>query len=433
MSAKKLLKELNMKKIQDINKILEAKDKRSEYINALALKNKYVVSVRANYPSANKLNAFSDYVVEFFADKINLKRKKKTKYADGLTYIFVSQTNPKLELIKLEEEHTIGRLVDIDVYTKDGSISRKEFGLKPRKCFICDDDAKNCSRSKKHNYEELINHFDSQTLKFIKKNLESMIYDSLMDELNLEHKFGLVTPSTNGIHNDMDYKLMKSSAKTIAKGLSGAVDVCLNSKSITDWGIEIEQKMLKKTGGINTHKGAIFALGLTSLCYINNILLKNYNISAYKSSKIYIDKLLDSKESVTKDLKTKGEMVVKKYKVHGAKDVARNGYSIFDCLLEEDSDHIALLKIITQIDDTTSINRAGLKKYRVFQSKCKSLLDNWDKDKLIELDNWACQNRISPGGAADLLAVWNFIKRTKLNLGELKWQLKKQQAKNKKQ
>lgn len=375
-----------MKKIQDTNKILEAKDARFEYVNTLLNKYDFIVTARANYPSANKLNPFSDFVVDFFDSKINLKRVKKHAYDDGLTYIYVSNKNPKAELLKIENDHEIGRLVDLDVYTKNGTVSRKDFGLETRKCFVCENDAKVCVRQKNHSYKELTNYFNNKTLKFFEKYLQETIYDSLMEELNLEYKFGLVTPSTSGIHKDMDYKLMKKSAKVIAKELSKVANVCLSRGDISKFGINIEKKMLKATLGINTHKGAIFAMGLVSLCYVNYILQKKYNKLAYKSCKIYIDKLLDSKESVTKDLKTKGEMVVERYKVHGARDVARDGYSIFDCLLETDSNHIALLKIITQIDDTTSINRAGLKKYREFQLKCKNLLDNWSEDELIKLD-----------------------------------------------
>lgn len=48
------------------------------------------------------------------------------------------------------------RLLDIDVIGKSGAVSRSQLGLEPRKCLICDDDAKACARSQKHSMEELL-------------------------------------------------------------------------------------------------------------------------------------------------------------------------------------------------------------------------------------------------------------------------------------
>ncbi|MFL2101427.1 citrate lyase holo-[acyl-carrier protein] synthase [Desemzia sp. FAM 23989] len=58
------------------------------------------------------------------------------------------------------EETPLGRLFDMDVLFKEStgglnSVSRRELGLPVRKCFICNDDAKNCGRSRKHSLEEM--------------------------------------------------------------------------------------------------------------------------------------------------------------------------------------------------------------------------------------------------------------------------------------
>ncbi|WP_261858552.1 citrate lyase holo-[acyl-carrier protein] synthase [Photobacterium sanguinicancri] len=62
----------------------------------------------------------------------------------------------KKQLIQLESTHPLGRLMDIDVL--NGSLrplSRSNIGLPSRRCIICDDDAKNCARSRRHSLQNL--------------------------------------------------------------------------------------------------------------------------------------------------------------------------------------------------------------------------------------------------------------------------------------
>jgi holo-ACP synthase len=58
--------------------------------------------------------------------------------------------------IAIEENHPFGRLFDFDVFSKEGvSCSRSEVGQGPRKCFICEEVAQACGRSKRHTKGEL--------------------------------------------------------------------------------------------------------------------------------------------------------------------------------------------------------------------------------------------------------------------------------------
>ncbi|GLB29973.1 holo-ACP synthase CitX [Lacrimispora amygdalina] len=58
--------------------------------------------------------------------------------------------------VRLEENHPLGRLWDIDVYDKEGfSISRESLLSPVRKCLICGQDAKGCARNRSHSVEEL--------------------------------------------------------------------------------------------------------------------------------------------------------------------------------------------------------------------------------------------------------------------------------------
>lgn len=66
----------------------------------------------------------------------------------------------KKKAVTVEEQSPIGRLLDIDVIGKYGPVSREKVGGKPRKCLICDEDAKVCARMQKHSIEELLEKID---------------------------------------------------------------------------------------------------------------------------------------------------------------------------------------------------------------------------------------------------------------------------------
>jgi holo-ACP synthase CitX len=56
----------------------------------------------------------------------------------------------------LEDTHPLGRLFDVDVIDKKGlPISRSTIGEAPRKCLLCDHEARYCMRNHSHTQEEL--------------------------------------------------------------------------------------------------------------------------------------------------------------------------------------------------------------------------------------------------------------------------------------
>lgn len=62
----------------------------------------------------------------------------------------------KMATVALEEGHPLGRLFDMDVITPNRQkVGREELGLGPRKCLLCDEDARVCARSHRHRLVEL--------------------------------------------------------------------------------------------------------------------------------------------------------------------------------------------------------------------------------------------------------------------------------------
>ncbi|MDB1692882.1 citrate lyase holo-[acyl-carrier protein] synthase [Enterococcus casseliflavus] len=88
----------------------------------------------------------------------NLYRSLET----GPEYYLVLPTDPyelKRMMVQIETHHPYGRLVDLDVLAKTQDqllpISRTEIGLPARSCYICEQDAKVCGRSRTHSVADM--------------------------------------------------------------------------------------------------------------------------------------------------------------------------------------------------------------------------------------------------------------------------------------
>lgn len=152
--------------------ILEEREKRVYFQKKLMDRFEMsLVSIRANYPGINKDNYITNEIVQTM-DKIvsdimytSLEFKLNRSTAEGPTITMMINKDPieiKKLMIQVEEKHPLGRFVDIDVYNpKDySSIGRGELGYEPRHCFLCEEPAQVCARSKKHSMLEIIDHIE---------------------------------------------------------------------------------------------------------------------------------------------------------------------------------------------------------------------------------------------------------------------------------
>lgn len=146
--------------------ILKGREERAFEIKKLNSENKgTVICFTLNIPGPDKIDelyyyAFKEGVKEL-ENLLKTSIIKEKAPLSGYEAYFVSEMDiediKKLAL-KLEEEHPLGRLFDIDIFNKDLSkISREDLGVSKRKCFLCEEDAVLCSRSRKHSVDELLN------------------------------------------------------------------------------------------------------------------------------------------------------------------------------------------------------------------------------------------------------------------------------------
>ncbi|MBU5269872.1 citrate lyase holo-[acyl-carrier protein] synthase [Clostridium cochlearium] len=162
--------------------ILLAREERVEFQNTLLEKYKLpMLCLRVNYPGVIKDNETSRGISNILKAEIEDKFDTQIVYkcykvtAEGPILILIIDNiaeEIKKYSIYVEQNHLLGRCVDIDVYNVDGTgISRTYLGYKPRKCFICEDMAQNCVRSRKHSMEQVINYIEEQYKKFNNINI----------------------------------------------------------------------------------------------------------------------------------------------------------------------------------------------------------------------------------------------------------------------
>lgn len=260
---------------------------------------------------------------------------------------------------------------------------------------------------------------------------------ALQAELDTTPKPGLVDKDNNGAHRDMDYALMQRSIDTlhpyfVKLALLGCADALPSHTAIRDAGIEAEKAMLSATNGVNTHKGALFSMGLAVVAAAHEErkiaaneeqILKERNggedvlVSLQTTIKALAASFPDTNGTHGSKAKllSKGTTAIK-----GALDNAREGYEMLfaewlpfyiERRKERDAHtlHKTLLRIMCDLDDTNVIYRTDLATAEEVKQEARALLDSFSKTALKDMDRHCTTRNISPGGAADMLSLTIFI------------------------
>ena len=113
---------------------------------------------------------------------------------------------------------------------------------------------------------------------------------ALRMELDTPLKPGLVDKDSNGAHSDMDYALMSGSIEVIRRSFIRHMPMLTwrYSSGVKEWklvvefGKAIEADVLEYTGGVNTYRGAIFALGLAAIAAL--IIARDSQLNEYQEA-----------------------------------------------------------------------------------------------------------------------------------------------------
>lgn len=239
---------------------------------------------------------------------------------------------------------------------------------------------------------------------------------ALRMELDTTPKPGLVDRRDNGAHKDMDYALMSKSISALRPyltrlALESAKDI--DPVKIKEIGIEAEKAMLKATSGVNTHKGALFCIGL-SVAAASCLACSTGAVEAY-SFKELVSRVASEIPSARG---THGAEAKRSFKAVGALENARAAYpELFtDWLpyyrsLEGDPFrcHKTLLHIMTTLDDTNILHRRGAEGLAHAEAEAARLLEDFSESGLSSLNKDFIRENISPGGSADMLSLTIFI------------------------
>lgn len=130
-----------------------------------------VITMKANYPGINKMNRSTKFIVkevsinfeDVFEKKILHKNYYETPEGPIIFYVVKGDSKTlKENSIFIEENHPLGRFIDIDIYdvNDDYRTTRMDLSYKPRNCFICNRPASVCSKNENHTEEELIEYLE---------------------------------------------------------------------------------------------------------------------------------------------------------------------------------------------------------------------------------------------------------------------------------
>jgi len=254
----------------------------------------------------------------------------------------------------------------------------------------------------------------------------------LIDEARLSPKPGLVDSRGNGAHHDLTLELMERSAHSLTPTFQALAqqswrrpaDVALR-QTIGRLGREGEQQMMAATGGVNTHRGAIWALGLL----VSAVAMSGGNAPA-QAIAATAAKLAQLPDDAAPKLFSKGLRATHRYRVPGAREEAQQGFPHIIKLALPQLQHSrqrgsseaqarldALMAIMTSLSDTCVLSRAGLEGLEAMRLGASAVLQaggvasKAGQQALAELDARMLALNASPGGAADLLAATLFLDR----------------------
>lgn len=256
---------------------------------------------------------------------------------------------------------------------------------------------------------------------------------SLYDELALEPKPGLVSFADAGSHDDMDaatflrslFALRHYFARVAAQGAVSADFAPLEAL-----GIAAETRMLRATGGVNTHRGAIFTLGL--LCAAAGATeAAGLACSAANLRTTLLVNWGDALASrATRAQGSHGALAARAHGLRSAAQEAAQGLpTLFEHVLpalraarragadERGARLHALFAAMAQTDDTNLVHRGGLQGLRDAQQLARTFLaegGGLSADaamRAARIHALFVERRLSPGGAADLLAAACWVER----------------------
>lgn len=346
--------------------------------------------------------------------------------------------------VSIEDGSPLGRLFDMDVLDAVGrKLDREEVGGGPRSCIVCGAAGKGCASRRVHSVEELQEatrrileeHFTAAD----RETVSALATRALLDEVCTTPKPGLVDRTNNGSHRDMDIFTFTASAAALAPYWGNCFRIGRETAelppadtfaALKKAGQAAERTMFAATGGVNTHKGAVFTLGTIcgavgrlwraeAPCRDPEAILAE--CGAMVSAAVEKDFAALSPDNA----RTAGERAYLERGLTGVRGEAAQGFpGVRDVALpalnaalnaglsRNDAGAIALLRLIARGTDTNMAARGGPERAKKAAEDCAQLLNRSplpEMGEIARLDQAFIRENLSPGGCADLLAAAFFM------------------------
>ena len=411
-----------------LSEILVAREERVAIQNELLSAHKApVVSFTMNMAGPVKVTALSHRAFLWGCEQLRLgflqnkypvlAEKTRSLPTGDEAYFAIDAPAEQVKALCVEiEEVTLnmGRLYDMDVIGTDGK--KLERGAE-RPCIVCGRPGRECASRRLHSVKAL----QDSTASILRRALweldgrriPALSTEALLEEVAVTPKPGLVDRANNGAHKDMDFSSFQASAAALTQYWAACFRSCHSERSeesvppaasperetdsstplrsaqndnghplspaeafakLRPLGKRAERDMLAATGGVNTHKGAIFTLGV--LC---GAIGRRWTPETGFPS---VDIILDEAAAMTQETleaelpaarwNTAGEALYRQYGTRGIRGEVAGGLPavrevslpVFKALLAEglDRNHAAavtLLHLIAKVEDTNLLHRGG--------------------------------------------------------------------------
>ena len=348
--------------------------------------------------------------------------------------------------VAIEDDDPLGRLFDMDVLTSAGEkLDREAVGGGERRCIVCGAAGRGCASRRVHRVEEL----QAATRRIMERHffaadctaVDNLVSRALWDEVSATPKPGLVDRANTGSHRDMDRSTFRASIEALrgywaACAAAGQKTAGLSPEEtfrcLREMGKRAEQTMLAATGGVNTHKGAVFTLG--TICGAIGRLWRP-EAPCRDASPILDECRAMAASAVAADLAAAGTVPASEqtaglrlYLAHGMTGIRgemadgmpglrRTALPALEKALDagrgrNDAGVIALLHLIARGTDTNMAARGGAALAAEATERVRKLLAGDpmpDMHAVARLDEYFTANNLSPGGCADLLAAAYFL------------------------
>lgn len=435
-----------------LEQVLEGRDRRAEAQRQWLARGGTLACMTLNMPGPRKRFPLADRAFRqgelLLEDQLKgsgfavLERREMDRPA-GLEYFLRVQGPPeqvKRCALALEERLPLGRLLDIDVFGQDGrQISRRQLGGPPRQCLLCPRPAAECARSRAHGIEAAADkaislmeeYFDGQFARFCAAQAQR----ALLHEAACAPKPGLVDSRNSGAHLDMDQFSFLDSAAVLGEYFRQAAWQGIRFEGppeallarLRPLGLAAERQMLAATGGANTHKGAVFSLGIlcggAGMLYAQGAPLRPENLLEL-GGRIAAPAEGDFSRPGED---TAGRRLYRQTGARGARGQAAAGFpgarlalnALDQCLGRGFSWNAAccgaLCALMAQTEDTNLLHRGGREGLAYVRRQAGDIWANLGSEeeflgRMKALDRELIRRNLSPGGCADLLSAALFAR-----------------------